>query len=173
MFESSQGHVRAWWLGEHEKKFHFYLAVKPEMTEALWTHGDTLEEAIASGEWQGLAKSSGGSCGSCPAPNIRYLALPSPGPWFFRTHHRGKGEVTGNSGSKAEAGVGAGGEDDLKIHHPNYDKIMNSYKYMVHIIFISLNSAFRKGLCLWQRLSQRVWKSRFAKVTFKILKTAF
>lgn len=48
---------------------------------------------------------------------------------------------------KREGGA-AKKKDDLKIHHPNYDKIMNSYKYMVHIIFISLNSAFRKGLCL-------------------------
>ena len=50
------------------------------MTEALWTHGYPLEEAIASGEWRGLTKSSGGSRSSCPAPNIRYLARTSPGP---------------------------------------------------------------------------------------------
>lgn len=58
----------------------FYLAVKQEMTEALWTHGDTLEEAVLPVSGQGLLKSSGGSCSSCPAPNIRYSALTSPGP---------------------------------------------------------------------------------------------
>ena len=159
----------------------FYLAVKQEMTEALWTHGDTLEEAALPVSGQGLLKSSGGSRSSCPAPNIHYSARTSPGPLVCKRsdppeHIPGeKVKLQETLGVRLKRGGGQKKKkkDDLKINHPNYARIMHSCKYMAHIFFIFLNSAFRKGLYLWQRLSQSVWKSSFEKVTFKILKTAF
>ena len=164
---SSQGHVRAWWLGELEKKFHFYLAVKHETTEALRTQGDTSQEATASGEWAGLVEVFRWilrfflTCPQRPtAPRWRLRVLQSVNFLTHQSTSQGKRRSYRKLWEQGWRGRKKG--NDLKIHHPNYARIMNSYKRMVHIVFICLNSAFRKEvLSLWQRLNERVWKSRY------------
>lgn len=99
------------------------------MTEALWTHGDTLEEAVLPVSGQGLLKSSGGSCSSCPAPNIRYSALTSPGPLVCKRsdppeHIPGeKVKLQETLGERLKRGAKKKRKDDLKINHPNYARV--------------------------------------------------
>ena len=116
----------------------------------------------------------GGACWSLPVdlavlpdlpPASNCSALASPGPSVCKLSdppehiagEKAKWQETLGARLKREEK-----RNDLKIHHPNYARIMNSYKCMVHIVFICLNSAFRKEvLSLWQRLNERVWKSRY------------
>lgn len=58
-FIRSHESFMAW---DHEKKFHFYLAVKGEKTEALWKHVEVpLTNSLFVVSGRGLVKASGGS----------------------------------------------------------------------------------------------------------------